>query len=123
MIVDRIHIEKIVHRLLLDNTPPAEGSGPTPAPAMECVIRTKSGYQMQGVLAKHTARGEYDELKMAMVVMEPHPEYPQDPRRAKKAIAEHYFGYDDIECIILVKHMDPKLVASVERSPIIMPGS
>lgn len=122
MITHRDRIRKIIRTLFTEHAPAAEGSGPTPAPAIECVLRLRGGAQMQGVLAevRNDHDDQFDTLKLAMPSMVPHPDHPQNQRLAQKVIAEHFFDYDDVECIVMLRPVDPSLVKTMDRAPLII---
>lgn len=91
----------------------------TDAPALECQVVLKSGYQMQGILSHtgermnpelsfvHEAVLETGVLRMAVPALQPDPQYPRNEALAKKIVAEHYFDYDDVECVILIHQVAP----------------
>lgn len=128
---------RIVHRLLEQHSPKelaafrehmstwkADQNFNMPsAPAMNCVIRFRSGYQMEGVLSfvrdpNHPNDIDYAEsLRMAMNALIPNPDHPRNPNLAKKVIIEHFFDYDDLECVMMVH--EP---TSNEKSPLIISG-
>lgn len=88
--------------------------------AMEAAIRLRSGYQLQGVLSiiEDAPKQEGEIVRMAvptMVSTATDPSQINNPRFMKKVIAEHYFDYDDIECVIVLIDPSPKAVGDDEK--------
>lgn len=106
-----------IFQLILVNAPKTSGAAQQdPAAACECVVRTKSGHMMQGVLTAH-----YDSFKIAVPSMIGDPAQPNNSRAAKKVIAEHFFSSEVVESIIFLRPVDENLVRGIDRPPLIIP--
>lgn len=133
MTTHRDRMYEIVHRLLEKHSPPSTPPSDDP-PAMQCQIRLRSGYGTQGVLSivnrhdtaktEHNALSLYETetLRLAAPGYMPDSQYPNNQTLAKKVIAEHFFDYEDLECVILLQEVDAKVAAGVDKPRIIMGG-
>lgn len=98
-----------------------ECSPPGGENAFEGAVNFRSGQQMQGVISTMRV-GDFEVLKIATAAMKPHPEYPNDVRRAQKVMLEHYFGHEDIECVVAVRQVDASKLGAGADKPLIHLG-
>lgn len=125
MTTHRDRMIAIVDDLFATDSPKAVGPGPQPEPAIDCQILLRNGYQAQGVLARGIQRTiqlpneaplYINTLKFAAVAFVPHPDHPNNRNLATKIIAEHYFDYEDLMAVIVMRKVDPK-AAEREAGP------
>lgn len=106
----QITMQGIFDRLFI-----AEGRGGDAFPAQ---IQFRSGYAIQGVVARDGST-----LKMAVPSMIGDPRYPNNQAMAKKIMAEHFFDFEDVESVIVIREVDAsKLVGDNASGPKIILG-
>lgn len=89
--------------------------------AFEGAVNFRSGQQMQGTITSIRV-GDFEVLKIATPAMKPHPEYPQNQRMATKVMLEHYFGHEDIECVVAMREVDASKLDVAPKPSIILGG-
>lgn len=118
----RDYIKDIFDRLFKAETPPGGER------AFTAQIQFRSGYAIQGVVTTEPTADEFraprETLRMACPSLVPDPKFPNNRQMAKKIIAEHYFDYEDVESVIVVRDVDASKIAgdNVSGPKIILGG-
>lgn len=89
--------------------------------AFEGAVNFRSGQQMQGTITSVRV-GDFEVLKIATPAMKPHPEHGTNPRFAQKVMLEHYFGHEDIECVVAMREVDASKIVGDVKPSIILGG-
>lgn len=122
----RAFMKTIFDNLFKNESPRTAGPGAEPEPAFDAQVQFRSGYAIQGTVARNVLETEdfvsAGTLKMACPSMVYDPQYPNNPRFARKIIAEHYFDYEDVESVIVIRQVDASKIAGDGKPSIILGG-
>lgn len=102
----RTRMKFVIDSLLEQRSPRAEGAGPTPTPAMNCMVTLRGGMQLDGVLTLRDGK-TYDisTLKMAT------PAAKRTPTGGQvNVMVEHHFDYDDVMAVSIVHEVEPSRI-------------
>jgi hypothetical protein len=99
-VTDQDPMERVVDRLLKTRSPAGRAS--TDPPAMECQVFMRSGYKAQGVLST-TPEGALRMMSQGRT--------EGTSTRVMPVMIEHFFGYADIESVVIL-HATEDLMAA-----------